>query len=124
MNIPIKNTRGQEVGFIKDLTYHSQRDWEKGQIFHNPKYTSAIALDTDIIKQLIRHHVADIKILVVNFEQHPFFITSTLNNFLIESKKINFDRRKEGVNYTGYGEQRYMEMNKWIREYPCQKKLA
>lgn len=124
METQIKNTRGQDVGFIKDVTYHSQRDWKRGQIFHNPKYKSAVALDVSILKQLIQNNIKNIRILITNFEESSFYLTTTVEFFLAHSHKIMFDKRKEGINYTGYGEQRYMEMNLWTRVYPDQKTLV
>ena len=65
MKHPIYNTKHQQVGEIEDNIYYTQRDVKKGQVFYH--FGNALALDVGIVKNLIRHNVKLVTILVVNF---------------------------------------------------------
>ncbi len=117
MKIQIYNTKGQWVGDFdtEQKTYYSQRDAAKGQVFHH--FGNAIAVDVYILKQLLSKEAKFICILILNFEGRPsFYVLSTINNFIENSEKFNYDKRNEyGQSYTGYGEQSRMPMLLWRR---------
>lgn len=121
----IQNKRKQNVGWIDDKNcYHSKRSYTRGQIFRHPKYQSGIAVDTDILKELIQRKVKKIIIEIKDFEKRPFFIETDIDHFLKNSEKINFDKKSEHLKVsTFYSEQRVMPMNLWKRFYFDQKKI-
>ena len=124
--LTIKNRRGQEVGWIDEHNqYRTTRDYFKGQIFRHPKYKSAVAVDIDIIKELIKRKVNTIIIEIINFEETDFLIKTDIIFFLNNSDIINFDKRAENIKIsTYYSEQRAMPMNLWERVYINQKRIV
>ena len=111
------NTKGQQVGdmSIKEATYYSQRDAKRGEIFWH--FGNAVAVDVNILKKLAANNIKFICILIINFkEEKSFYLVSTLDNFLINSETINYDKRNQfGESYTGYGHQRRLPMAYWRR---------
>lgn len=102
--MPIYNEKGQEVGFIKNKTYFTQRDNAKGQIFRAPKYQNGIGISEYPLKQILKQRVDKIEIVISNFEKISFVVYIEVNTFLKNCIKANFDKRNEfGQSYTGYG---------------------
>ena len=138
--ITLKNKSGKDVGWMDEWgNYHTTRDYMKSQIFQHPKYKNAMAVDIDIIKEIIRRNEdmqegsgmnKKIIIEVLNFEDKPFFVESEIKFFIENSEVFNYDNKSIVINNervkipTYYSEQRRMPMNLWIRVYPNQRKLS
>lgn len=119
------NTRGQTIGFINELNeYITKRDSTKGQMFLNPKYLGAMAIDLDLVQDLIRRRVKLIRIKVLGFERTPFWATITPHQFIEQGDRFRYDKRNSnGQNYTGYSEQIRLPLNRFIRQYDGQRCL-
>ncbi|MBU0962336.1 MAG: hypothetical protein KKD48_00360 [Nanoarchaeota archaeon] len=119
------NERNQEVGFVNDKNeYITKRDARKHQMFLHPKYRHSLAIDTELIDDLIKRRVSLIRIRVINFENKNFWAIIEPLKFKQLGVPIQFDRRKEGINYTGYSNQIRLELNEFIREYDSQIKMT
>ena len=118
----VKNSRGQEVGFIEEGIYYTSRDYNRGQIFR--KYGNGLAVDKEIIRKLLQMNANELMIRVINFENTDFWAKINVVEFIDLSFKVNFDKRNEyGQNYTGYGEQLVCLMSKFEKIYNFQKRL-
>src|SRR3990167_6249576 len=100
----IYSSKGDYVGdFNPDTkTYTTQRDSKQGQVFYH--FGNALAVDTFIIKNLLKLSCKNILILGVNLKEQSFFATTTLQHFLTNSTKIS---------YGAHGEQRRLPLKEW-----------
>lgn len=108
----ITNPKGEAVGYVKNDTYFTVRNYYKNQIFKMPKYKGAMGINVDILKRLIANNVKNLCFLVIGYEEKSFYVISSIQHFLLHSDKINFDKGK-----SGWGEQRILPMNDWTRIY-------
>lgn len=126
----MSNSRNQNIGFIdtEEKTYNTTRDFKKNQIFIHPKYKHAVAIDSDILRQIAKTNEGNIKdwkirFRIVNFEETEFTAEISLIDFLTKSEEFCFDKRKDGQNYTGYNTQRRLSIGEMTRIYDGQEVL-
>ena len=138
MIIEEKNNRGNSVGFwdTSKLTYNTSRDAKKGQIYFH--FGNAMAIDLRILKRtnkifeqlLNKFKVEDlwkmVKVLITvkNYEKEEFIAQVSIFDFMNKGEKTNYDKRKDGINYSGYGEQVRLPMKEFVRIYKNQGVLS
>lgn len=126
--INLFNARGQSVGTYdeKTKTYETIRDADKGQIFLHPKRRGDLAIDSAILVQLMKLGCQKVRILVLNFETKPFWVSISLGKFLNDSEPINFDKKIEHTQIeTFYSRQRKLNLSEFMRDKdPRQKVLS
>jgi hypothetical protein len=97
MTTPIYNKRGQEVGQYNPASkiYFTIRDAKKSEIFMIPKYLGRVAIDIDILKQLMRAGCEMIDMLILNYKPNAFHAKIKLIDFLNNSEEIHYDKKIE-----------------------------
>lgn len=118
------NSRGKQVGWVEDSIYYTTRDYNRNQIFKHPKYESALAVDCEILKDLISKGVNTVRVLVKNFEKSTFWLQIDIKHFLKNSFVVNFKRKDLKDNAKPYGRQRAVAMKYWDRIYISQTMLS
>lgn len=112
MPIQIYNEKSQNVGYIEDSIYWTQRDFRQGQIFR--EFGNALALSKVVIKQLLKNNVKIVAILVVNLYPNSFYAVSTLRYFLEKGIQIDYNQKDSyGNTNKYYGKQYMMALKLW-----------
>ena len=111
----ITDHRNRVIGYISEdrLTYHTERDVKKHQIYEHPKYGSAIAIDLDIIKRLVDAGVILVEVTILHFEKKSFRIITSMKKLLIEGEKTSYHSKAARRSIP----QRRLAMNSWTRVY-------
>ena len=107
------NSRGQLIGEVDDVEkiYYTARNAKHGQIFlrksvfNGVRKENAIAIDKEIIINLIKMNIKKIVVTIIGIEKMSYDITISPEMVISGGVEINYDRRKENINYTGYGSQ-------------------
>lgn len=108
------NRRSQIVGIYnpETRTYHTKRYMIKGQIFLRKNIFSgkvkerAIAIDRDILASLLAQNCKKIVFTLIGVKKRAYSVYIRPQDVLMNGIKVNFDKtNKEGVDYTGFGEQ-------------------
>lgn len=114
----IYNKRGQSVGTFNPETklYWTIRDAKQGQIFLHPKHYGIVAINIDILKDLLRQGCKEIQMLILNFETKAFKIGISIQDFLVNSERFNFDKKGHNAGFsTFYSDQRGLSIQKFNR---------
>ena len=111
----ITDHRNRIIGYVSEdgLTYHTERNAKKHQIYEHPKYGSAIAIDFDVLKRLIKARVVLIEVTILHFEKKSFRIITSMKKLLIEGEKTSYHSNAAKRTIP----QRRLAMNSWTRVY-------
>lgn len=123
MKHKLYNKIGQIIGEYDDINkiYVTIRDKRKGEIFFkknwfNGKYINMpIAIDKGILNTLIKKGCKTIKILILGVKTYSYLISFIPEGILKEGIEINYDKIKQGRNYTHFGSQIVFDGNKGIK---------
>ena len=111
------NSRRQEVGVLDEGIFRCSRNANLGQIFlqkhwfGNRNIKEPIAIDKSIVEQLIKAKCHTVEFTIIGLRKESFRIKINPEKILEIGMPINFDRRKEGINFTGYSVQLVFDIN-------------
>ena len=96
----IYNEKGQVVGFVKNNTYYTERDYLKGQVYIY-KYLDGIGISDKVIKQLTGQGVKKIVCSLKNFRNQRSLHRSVyiafrtfLMNCVLDDEKMRISKDK------------------------------
>jgi len=116
VSFPIENLKNQVVGHVENDVYYTTRDWNKGQVFHHPKYEQGVGLDMSILERLRNGGVTILCYLITGLEDYAFHAVISVSDF----ERLGFVRHfgkirdRNGVK-TGWGEQRICSLKNFTR---------
>ena len=97
-NYQYTNRKGQEVGFVRNKTYHTMRSFKLDEIFKHKKWfnkkyiVNAIAIDKWILEDLYEKGIIFIEVTIIGIEKNSFTRKIPVEAIMLKGVIQNFDK--------------------------------